>query len=241
INPVDTCNGWTSASGEAALASAYWGHGWTWTNGTTCDREMRLVCMEKGLDGSPLTRHRPPSARMAFVTSVSGSGDFSTWDDADGKTSEAAADAICQKRASMGELPLPQTYKAWISTALNHAIDRLHYDGSLYGVDGVMIASSYAELTNGALHAPLQTNQYGEPQGPYYTWTGTLENGRNSGLNCNSWTVDRQTGGSIGGRYAADSHWTNYSPNGGFGCSENGLAIYCVGDNDSLFLADFDE
>ncbi len=240
VNPMYTCSNWTSTSGEVSLANAYRGYGWTYTNTWTCDREMRLVCMAKGLNGSALPRRRPPTARMAFVTSTSGTGKFSTWADAGGESSRAAADAICQNRALMGGLPLPQSYKAWISTSLDDAIDRLHNDGPLYRTDGALIASSYSDFTNGVLRAPLQINEFAEPIWSANVWTGTLGNGRGSGSNCNSWTVDDLGGGSIGDSSAADVFWTDF-PYGGLGCSSSQPGLYCIGDNDSLFLDSFDE
>lgn len=234
VNPNYTCSDWTSTSGEVDLASAYRGVDWTSTNSWTCDHELRLVCMQKSLNGSPLTRRKPATARMAFVTSVGGTGDLSTWSDADGNSSAAAADAICRNRALQAALPLSSTYKAWISTALDDAIDRLHNDGPLYRTDGVLIAKSYDELAGGVLLAPLQVDEFSRPQPAFNVWTGTLRNGRSSGFTCNSW-VDEGAGARMGFLNAADAFWTEY-PGSLAACSNSELRLYCIGDNDSLFL-----
>lgn len=231
-NPNYTCSDWTSTSGEVDLASAYRGVDWTSTNSWTCDRELRLVCMEKSLNGSPLMRRKSPTARMAFVTSVGGTGNLSTWPDADGNSSAAAADAICRNRALRAALPLWSTYKAWISTALEDAIDRLHNDGPLYRTDGVLIADSYDELTGGVLRAPLQVDEFSQPQPAFVVWTGTLSSGRSSGTTCNSWAEESDTA-TMGVMNAADTLWTNHRLTG---CSNSELHLYCIGDNDSVFL-----
>jgi hypothetical protein len=61
-----------------------------------------------------------------FVTSVAGTGDLSSWDDAGTASGLAAGDAICQARALDGGLPNPTAYRAWLSDANDDAYCRLH-------------------------------------------------------------------------------------------------------------------
>ena len=71
----------------------------------------------------------PPvgAARLQmFVTSVAGSGELSSWDDAGTLTGVAAGDAICQARATAAALPNPATYRAWLSDDTDDAYCRLH-------------------------------------------------------------------------------------------------------------------
>jgi hypothetical protein len=240
LHPIQyTCSDWTSTSGSAIVASAYRGYGWPDGGSTLCDYQIRLVCMEKGLNGTPLPRRKPSTARIAFVTSVSGTGNLATWADAAGNSSAAAGDAICQNRALIGGLPLPQSYKAWISTSLEDAIDRLQNDGPLYRTDGVLIAGNYSELTSGVLRAPLQINEYGQTGTALGAWAGTLENGRSSGMTCSNWTNDVELDGNFGNIDSANGFWTNIFQLQRE-CSD-ALGLYCIGDNDSLFLESFDE
>ncbi len=51
-------------------------------------------------------------SHQVFVTSVKGSGDLSTWPDANGKTGIEAGDAICQARAQTAGLS--GTFIAWL-------------------------------------------------------------------------------------------------------------------------------
>jgi hypothetical protein len=155
----DACAGWTSddASDFVAAASAYYGYSNVDIGGTLCDRTNRLVCLEKGRDGTALTRRRPPSARIAFVTSSTGSGDLSTWPDAGGATSLAAGDAICRAHASRAQLPLADTYKAWLSTTSVDAVARFANDGPFYRVDGVLAIASVDRLAASHLDAPVQS------------------------------------------------------------------------------------
>jgi len=62
--------------------------------------------------------------RRAFVTSVTGSGNISTWPGASGATALDKADAVCRARAAAAQpspLPNAATYRAWISTASTDA------------------------------------------------------------------------------------------------------------------------
>jgi hypothetical protein len=60
--------------------------------------------------------------RRAFVTSVWGSADFSSWPDAEpGTTGADAADSICRARAAAAGLPGAADFRAWISDSLDDA------------------------------------------------------------------------------------------------------------------------
>src|SRR5262249_43103730 len=64
--------------------------------------------------------------RRMFVTSVTGTGKLSKWDDAGGNSGLAAGDAICQKRAELAGLPNFSGYRAWLSDASDDAYCRVH-------------------------------------------------------------------------------------------------------------------
>jgi len=64
--------------------------------------------------------------RLAFVTSVQGTGNLQTWPAANGLSGVAAADAICQTRASSAGLPEANLFVAWVSDGNNDAYCRVH-------------------------------------------------------------------------------------------------------------------
>jgi hypothetical protein len=61
---------------------------------------------------------------VAFVTSVSGTGNLATWSDAGGKSGLEAADAICQARATAAGFS--GTFRTWLSDSNNDAYCRIH-------------------------------------------------------------------------------------------------------------------
>lgn len=65
--------------------------------------------------------------RKVFITSVSGTGDLSTWPDANSATGVTAGDFICQNRASAAGLSNPGDYMAWLSDSNDDAYCRLHW------------------------------------------------------------------------------------------------------------------
>ena len=64
--------------------------------------------------------------RVAFATSVTGTGDLSTWADANEQTGLAAGDAICQALADAGNLANPEGFVAWLSDEDDDAFCRVH-------------------------------------------------------------------------------------------------------------------
>jgi len=61
-----------------------------------------------------------------FVTSVTGNGDLSTWDNANALSGLAAADAVCRARADIAFLDNPTQFVAWMSDSSNDAYCRIH-------------------------------------------------------------------------------------------------------------------
>lgn len=64
--------------------------------------------------------------RKVFVTSVTGTGNLSSWPDAGMFTGLDAGDAICRARALAAGLPTSANYFAWISDSSDDAYCRLH-------------------------------------------------------------------------------------------------------------------
>jgi len=236
-----TCADWSSENGDIALASPFYGFGFLGGTAWTCDQTLHLVCMEKGVHGPALTRSKAPSARVVFVTSSTGSGDLSSWPDAGAATSTSAGDAICSAHAARAGLSMPETFKAWLSTSAGDAIDRFANDGTWFRTDGVRFSGSIAGLVSGLRESPPQLDENGAIlRTVESTWTGTGADGRSTGNTCLDWTsADNSAFGAIGQSLAANSLWTKtafLNP----GCASGLYHLYCFGDNDSLFLANFD-
>ena len=239
-----SCADWTSSTDadKVGLGSAYLGFGNMFGSLWTCDKSLRLLCAHTGRNGVALAREPAPNARLAFFTEASGTGDLSTWPDAAGATGLDAADAVCRASANRAGLEFADSYKAWLSTAATNAGDRFVNDGAIYRVDGVRVAASVAQLSSALLDAPLQLNEQGT-FGPYEfenVWTGTDIDGNVAPATCNDWTSDSNSfGGEFGQSYAADSGWTTFYVPLYMGCSQP-QHLYCIADNDSLFLDTFD-
>ena len=70
-----------------------------------------------------LTAQQP---RVAFVTSVFGDGNLGSWPDSGIEVGVAAADEICQARATVAGLANSGNFVAWLSTTTDDAYCRLH-------------------------------------------------------------------------------------------------------------------
>ena len=142
-----------------------------------------------------------------FVTSVAGTGDLTSWDDAGTSTGLDAADAICQARAQAAALSNPGAYRAWISDEVDDAYCRLHNlggkksascgqatlpatAGPWWRTDGKPFAGTLPDLLHPGFQV-LEPPRYDELGAavpvPTDTWTGTDAQGEVDPLNCSSW------------------------------------------------------
>ena len=120
---------------------------------------------------------------IAFVTSVKLAGDLG------GIT---GADALCNQLA--GGSDLPGSYRAWLSDGFEGpSTTFIREEGYRYvRVDGEVIAQSWADLTDGALSAPINISESGMDAGftSSRIWTGTTPAGLPTGANwCGGWTT----------------------------------------------------
>lgn len=154
----------------------------------------------------------PPALDAAtlrmFVTSVTGSGDLSAWDDAGTATGLAAGDAICQARATAAALPNPAAFRAWLSDGDDEAWCRLHNlsgkksancgqaslpatAGPWWRTDGKPFAGTLPDLLHPFFQI-LEPPRYDELGAaiplPTETWTGTDAQGEVDALTCTNWT-----------------------------------------------------
>jgi uncharacterized protein YjdB len=117
-------------------------------------------------------------ARVAFVTSASGTGDLSSWPAAGGRTGLAAGDAVCQATAAAAGLP--GTFRAWLSDEFDDAYCRVHgrfgkraancgmealpdAAGPWVRTDAYPFAPGAARMIAGEVYAPLRYDERGRP------------------------------------------------------------------------------
>jgi hypothetical protein len=123
------------------------------------------------------------------------------------------ADAICAARAA--DAGLPGFYMAWLSDSTTSAADRLiHNPGPYRMPDGTTIATSWADLTDGAILSPIDADENGTAiLEDREAWTNTNADGTLSYSDpeegCQDWT-DGTDGpsGSVGETDEADGEWT---------------------------------
>jgi len=225
------CNAWTTSLStvRGAMGEAH-GGGTSWTDALaldpTCDTFGRLRCVQT--TSGPALPSRHPVAKKAFLTSVTGTGNLSTWADAGGLTGIAAADAVCQARARFAGYANSQSFKAWMSSSTS-AISRFFNNGPWARPDGVIIATSEFDLTDGRLNAPLyltETNAYLTGNSDTGSvWTGTSSTGSATFTYCSIWTSTGSTGTT--GRFdLADGRWVSSVSSS---CTEL-QRLYCLED-----------
>ena len=241
INPTEVCSDWTSTDGDdASLGTAFAGYGGIWYADWNCAQALRLICLEKGAHGGPLLRARPHTARAAFVTSSNGVGDLSSWPDANGASGAEAGDNICRAHAARGGLPLAETFKAWLATSASYAQARFQFDGPWYRTDDVRVAGALQDLVSGKPEAPMQMDEMGRPVLPLPVWTGTQGNSSLFGQTCSDWTDGTNSSfGFFGDTSLAFSPWNSSYFGDAIGCAYS-MALYCFGDNDSIYLDGFE-
>ncbi|MBK7974296.1 MAG: hypothetical protein IPK07_13800 [Deltaproteobacteria bacterium] len=229
------CNNWTSSSvpevtiGDPLTTT----DAWSYSGSGGCFQTRPLLCMEKG--AGPALAPFAVSAREAFVTNSSGTGNLGSWPNAQGATGIAAGDAICRTEAGMAGRKHAATFKAWLSDATTNASARILADSVWVRVDGVLVALAKANLTNGSgLFSPINQNASGTYFGNSAdAWTGTLTTGLKSTNTCNGWSS--ALAGVLGGEGIvndASSEWTQFFS--GTACSDASHHLYCLGDGARL-------
>ncbi len=237
---ADTCSGWvvgtSGAAGSTGLPDRTWDD-WTAYLISACDNERRLLCLEGGT--SEVTPVPWVPAALAFTTSVSGSGDLSTWPEAGGESGLAAADNICQSLATAAHLPSPESFVAWLSTTATDAGDRLTLTGTpIRRVDGFRVADSKADLLATGADNSLHVDQEGRYLSYTNLWTGTAGDGTATVDHCDGWSsaVATDDGHTGFGNAAYSEVWTQI---GAYDCDlQHRLA--CFSNVEVLFWDGFD-
>ncbi len=184
--------------------------------------------------------------RRAFVTSLTGSGNLSTWPGATGATALDQADAICRARATAGGLPNAATYRAWLSTPTTDAYCHvqglsgqkadacsgaaLPGGGPWYLANGITnFTGTLDELTGPEriLYRPvmLDENLDEVAAGVDPIWTGTLADGVATAHSCSTWTsASAGISGTYGYALRSARVWT-YSSSASCGDSRRLLCL----------------
>ena len=187
-------------------------------------RTVILVTAIAVLAGAPAEAVK----RRAFVTSVTGNGNLSSWPDAGGFGALAAGDAICRARAAAGGLPNASAYRVWLSTAATDAYCHVQGQtgkkavgcsgppqpaGPWFDVGGNgNFTGTLVELTSPdpRIFRPVFWDEFGTllDEGDRY-WTGTATNGAVGSETCSSWVVDASgVDGTVGQPLATAIYWT---------------------------------
>lgn len=230
------CGDWTSAGAVSIVIGSATGgtQAWTQSSSTLCSSNIALLCLHAG-PGDPLPPHWRQGA-FAFATSVAGSGSLGSWPESGSALGIAAGNAVCQAQATTAGLPDPASFRAWLSDSSHDASDQLSLDGPWTRLDGVPVANSLADLTDGQLLAPINLTDAGIYLGNYGLWTGTTGAGVAAANHCNDW----QDGGSSsqgdrGSAYRSNSWWTHFgSPSS---CS-SWFHLYCFSNHVTSLLVD---
>lgn len=143
-----------------------------------------------------------------------------------------AADSFCNLLASSAGLD--GTFKAWLSTPNSSPATSFTQSNAYARTDGALIATSWADLIDGAHPVPIDVDEYGGPLPGVPgcgvgsgAWSATTPTGQFAGApNCANWTVATiNESGKMGDVLAMDAKWSDVG-NCAVPCSTP-LPIYC--------------
>lgn len=196
-------------------------------------RTIYQMCLLSLLVGPLVVEAQSP--RVAFVTSVNGSGNLGSWADAGGAVGAEAGDAICRARAIAAGLANAGSFVAWLSTTTDDAYCRLHGitgkkadncgqmqlpidAGPWNRTDGAPFTESIDRLLNPerVVYYPLATDEFGDPVAGM-TFSGTSNDGAwlPSYGTCSDWTVSSPVFAWKGNSTRGSGGWTS---DGNFRC-----------------------
>jgi hypothetical protein len=242
VYPDANCASWVSAAADSfgvagsALGTAQL---WTISTGYNCNAALRLLCFEPGTS-DPVVASWPGPAAIVFLSSADGPGDLGAWAAAGGETGPAAGDAICRALAAAAKLPAPDSFVAWLSDGTADARDRLTSGGPFRRPDGFLVAGSEADLLDGSNAGSIhqyETGAYHLGGGGGEVFTGTLEDGTASGLDCSDWTSS--TPAEVTKGIAGTTRTAGWTDSGTTSC-QFGQQLYCVANVVTLFWDGFE-
>jgi hypothetical protein len=126
----------------------------------------------------------------------------------------AGADLLCQAAAAQSPLTSGGTYMAWLADGSSGPAERFvtRSTGPYVLVDGRVIAKNWADLTDGALLAPIRVDQFGRDR-KTDVFTGMADTAgigaRSELFTCDNWTRDSFSRRPLWGKSeSVDSWWT---------------------------------
>lgn len=154
------------------------------------------------LQPTPTVIPEPLLKKRVFITSTNYSGNLGGLN---------GADAKCQLHASNASLS--GTFKAWLSSDTVSAASRLNHTDAVYvRIDKAVIATGWADLTDGSLDKPLNVSEIGTLVNSSWVWTNSTSNGsirQAQNNSCLNWLSDSD-GGGTGDSTRIDSGWADY-------------------------------
>jgi cysteine-rich repeat protein len=162
-----------------------------------------------------------------FVTSVGFKGDLG---------GIAGADEKCQAHADSDTSLAPAgKYLAWLSDETDESSPQARFptgdpelDGAYKLVDGTLVATDWADLTDGEITSPIILDETGASVPNESVWSNTTALGERKGDNhCQSWsTVSGMSRGFLGLSSESSSQWSDLDDFGNT-CNSQ-YRLYCV-------------
>lgn len=195
----EDCQRWTT---NAATQDGIGGNasrsdpGWSAGNGGACPEARRLYCVEFPDEDV---------AKQVFVTSTTTSGDLGGL---------AGADQTCNELAIQASLA--GYFRAWVSTVAGDAPSSRfrQFNGEYTLVGGVdpVIATDWADLTDGDLARPIEVSEAGTAVSGSFgdVWTGTNDFGDVfPAFNCSNWTIGQNAQEGRTGTSSSAGMWSS--------------------------------
>jgi hypothetical protein len=226
------CNGWNSLDGSGMYGDGETTTGsWTASFRKSCgDSSLRLYCFQISSADHVLPIYKTRSAKKVFLSSTEGTGDLSSWPEAQGKSGVLAGDKICQTLASNAGYANAEKFIAWLTDSSTSAIDRLVGEGQWARPDGVLVVNNRADLLDGTLLTGIAQTEKGAYIG-HRAWTGTeYEGGCTdciSALSCENWSSASSSIIPKHGLSSSTSYgWSDLGESWNSHCSDTGR-LYC--------------
>jgi hypothetical protein len=220
-------NVWTGTRGDGTAAASTCGDWTTETaTGTYGENDLPTASMVWSEQSTSLCGSN--SLRLYCIETLPYKRVFATSTGSDGNVGGlAGADQKCQDRAVAAGLG--GRWRAWLSTSSVNAKDRV-LDTTYRTLDGRLVATNKADLTDGAITSLINVDEFGAPAG-VNVWTGTQSNGTvYSGNTCLDWTsASENTFGGFGLSDSGVNSWTYWvidiDPIAQ--CAISTLSLYC--------------
>ena len=172
-----------AANVEPCLVQTDEGTPWALRNVDLIASTARMVFTDEGAQAfSDLAEVAGPV--QVFATSQRFAGDLGGLTGAGGTGALTGADGLCTSAAAAAGLA--GAWTAWLSDSTTDARDRI-LDTEYRLLDGTLVATSLADLTDGTLTAAIDQDENGATFAGN-PWTGTQPDGTAAGDSCGDWT-----------------------------------------------------